>query len=55
MTRWPKLTSHHRAMCHDEEIYKSPDVFDPDRFMKGDSIDTSVRDPRQMIFGFGRR
>ncbi|KAE9398746.1 cytochrome P450 [Gymnopus androsaceus JB14] len=43
------------AMCHDEEIYKYPDVFDPDRFMKGDSIDTSVRDPRQMIFGFGRR
>ncbi|KAE9390080.1 cytochrome P450 [Gymnopus androsaceus JB14] len=45
------------GMCHDEETYRSPDVFDPDRFInaKGDGLDTSVLDPRQMIFGFGRR
>ncbi|KAE9394946.1 cytochrome P450 [Gymnopus androsaceus JB14] len=44
-------------MCHDEETYKSPDIFNPDRFInvEGDGLDISVLDPRQMIFGFGRR
>lgn len=44
-------------MCHDEGTYKSADVFDPDRFMNtaGDAINTSIHDPRQMVFGFGRR
>ncbi|KAH7877875.1 cytochrome P450 [Lentinula edodes] len=45
------------GMCHDEGTYKSADVFDPDRFMNaaGDAINTSIHDPRQMVFGFGRR
>ncbi|KAF5372802.1 hypothetical protein D9757_011098 [Collybiopsis confluens] len=49
------------GMCHDENIYESPNVFNPDRFMEqaGDSSTVSLsqsnQDPRQMIFGFGRR
>ncbi|KAJ3974717.1 cytochrome P450 [Lentinula raphanica] len=45
------------GMCHDEDTYKDANVFNPDRFMNaaGDGIDLSVHDPRQMVFGFGRR
>jgi len=39
------------AMAHDERVY-GPDHedFRPERF-----LDTTVRDPRQFVFGFGRR
>ncbi|KAF5378259.1 hypothetical protein D9757_009142 [Collybiopsis confluens] len=47
------------GMCHDEDTYESPNVFNPDRFMAhtgdGISMSKSNPDPRQMIFGFGRR
>lgn len=50
------------AMLHDEETYPCPDEFNPERFLKPSGpdgsefdIDPSVRDPTQIVFGFGRR
>jgi cytochrome P450 len=42
-----------RAMTQDPEVYPSPQLFLPERFLgeKG----TTVTDPRDMVFGFGRR
>ncbi|KAJ7491019.1 cytochrome P450 [Mycena latifolia] len=39
------------AMMHDESVYPDPFVFDPERF-KGDNPQA---DPRDCVFGFGRR
>ena len=36
---------------HDETAYKDPMAFNPERFL-GDSKEL---DPRNMVFGFGRR
>ncbi|KAK0229754.1 cytochrome P450 [Armillaria nabsnona] len=41
------------AILRDEKLYPRPDVFDPERFM-GEGQDP-VKDPRNYIFGFGRR
>ncbi|KDR69562.1 hypothetical protein GALMADRAFT_77321 [Galerina marginata CBS 339.88] len=38
------------AFTHDEDIYESPEQFNPDRFLS-----QGVPDPRTMVFGFGRR
>jgi len=38
------------AFGHDENIYHDPEVFNPDRFMSGE-----LPDPREFVFGFGRR
>ncbi|KAH8105239.1 cytochrome P450 [Cristinia sonorae] len=44
------------AMLHDPVDYPEPDTFNPERFMTKDGeIDTSVRDPTTIAFGFGRR
>ena len=37
-------------MSCDESVYPNPSIFDPDRF-----LDKSQADPRNMVFGFGRR
>lgn len=39
------------AMTHDESVYPDPSVFDPERFMG----DNPQADPRECVFGFGRR
>jgi len=38
-------------MTHDPQVYKNPMEFNPDRFL-GDSPE---QDPKDMVFGFGRR
>jgi len=43
------------AMLNDEEVYPEPHEFKPERFLKNGRLDTSVRDPMDIAFGFGRR
>ena len=45
----------HRAMLNDERDYPEPHIFKPERFLKNGKIDSSVRDPFDIGFGFGRR
>ena len=45
----------HRAMLNDERVYPEPREFKPERFLKNGKLDTSVRDPMEIAFGFGRR
>ena len=40
---------------HDLEEYPEPEKFMPERFIKDGEINTSVRDPSTIAFGFGRR
>ena len=39
----------------DPNAYEKPDEFRPERFIKNEKIDSSVRDPFAFTFGFGRR
>ncbi|KAJ7112410.1 cytochrome P450, partial [Mycena crocata] len=38
------------AICHDEQTYTHPERFWPERYIEGTDVD-----PRQSVFGFGRR
>jgi len=41
---------------HNEQDYPNPAAFNPDRFLTSDGqVDSSVRDPTSLGFGFGRR
>ena len=40
-------------MLHDEKDYPDPETFKPERFLPGGN--GPERDPRQLIYGFGRR
>ena len=42
-------------MLNDERVYPEPHVFKPERFLKDGRLDSSVRDPMKIAFGFGRR
>jgi cytochrome P450 len=43
-----------RAMLHDENEYPDPDKFYPDRFLLSE-CNSVPRDPRTLVYGFGRR
>jgi cytochrome P450 len=43
------------AMSNDERDYPEPREFRPERFLKNGKLDSSVRDPMDIVFGFGRR
>ena len=42
-------------MLRDENDYPDPESFKPERYLKNDLPDLSVRDPTTIMFGFGRR
>lgn len=43
-------------MLQDPEMYPSPKIFDPSRFLSSSTESTSLNpDPRTYVFGFGRR
>jgi hypothetical protein len=44
-----------RSMTRDEEVYPDPECFKPERFIKNGTLNKNVRDPRDIVFGFGRR
>lgn len=45
-----------RTILFDPEVYKNPEAFQPERFLKPNGeFNPDVFDPRQVIFGFGRR
>ena len=48
-------TPFHRAMLNNERDYPEPHEFKPARFLKNGQLDSSVRDPMDIAFGFGRR
>ena len=42
-------------MLHDENVYKDPGAFNPERFLKDGELNPDVRPPEDIAFGFGRR
>ena len=42
-------------MLHDPVDYPDPDIFNPERFIKDGKINSEIRDPLAIAFGFGRR
>ncbi|KAJ7690140.1 cytochrome P450 [Mycena rosella] len=43
------------ALLHDETAYPDPHAFKPERFLLDGKLNPAVRDPLDIIFGFGRR
>lgn len=43
------------AMTRDEQMYPEADLFNPERFMNQNGKEADQTDPRDFIFGFGRR
>ena len=42
-------------MFHDESVYPDQFSFKPERFLRDGQINPDVKDPEQLIFGWGRR
>ncbi|KAI0742389.1 cytochrome P450 [Daedaleopsis nitida] len=42
-------------MTQDPDVYPDPQLFNPDRFMGLSAADAERTDPRNLVFGFGRR
>ena len=42
-------------MLRDESVYPDALNFNPDRFLKDGQINPDVKDPEQLLFGWGRR
>ena len=52
----PALTRPYRNMTRNPDVFPNPDAFDPERYMEEvDDATAHRRDPRNVIFGFGRR
>ena len=45
----------YRAMLRDESLYPDASTFKPERFMEADPDKKKLMDPRNYVFGFGRR
>jgi cytochrome P450 len=44
-----------RAILHNPDVYKNPETFNPERFLKDGKLDPDIRSPESAAFGFGRR
>jgi cytochrome P450 len=42
-------------MFRNESVYPNAHVFNPGRFLKDGQINPDVKDPEQLMFGYGRR
>ncbi|KAJ7251135.1 cytochrome P450 [Mycena haematopus] len=49
------LVSNNWAFFNDPDIYPEPETFSPGRFLVSPSRETPQQDPRDFLFGFGRR
>ncbi|KAH9927187.1 cytochrome P450 [Epithele typhae] len=43
------------ACMYDPNVYHHPEAFIPERFLRDGKIDPDVRNPKDYVFGFGRR
>jgi len=43
------------AISRDESAYPDAHTFNPNRFLKDGQINPDVKDPEQVVFGYGRR
>ena len=42
-------------MTQNPEVYSNPEKFDPDRYLRMSTDESERMDPRNVVFGFGRR
>jgi hypothetical protein len=45
----------YRSMTRDEEVYPDAESFKPERFIKDGALNENIKDPPDIVFGFGRR
>ena len=42
-------------MTRDDEVYLNTESFKPERSIKNSALNNDIRDPCDIVFGFGRR